>query len=284
MCAITIFNNTASDVYVYNFNYGSPATVKPIGDAALASQKSLQLNLSETDQMRIYVSNKRLVNSLENKTTPCAPDPFNSNLDGEVLYSFAEYTYGSSQYTIDVSYINEFSFPLTLKFTNVPSGVNAQEGYEYGFTSLAAVATALKSHTDYSWDKLIWPAKPKTTWTPYYPDNMKRIIGPVNAWQQQLASPKSPIGPWEPDSYKDFIDSLPQDGTQLFTSESNWKGWNNETALPASTGYVKALHAAATPDNNGKYGFFCYPMDNASGEFTDLPEKVACTLTIYPFD
>lgn len=280
---ITIKNTTAADVYVYNFNYGTPASVQPLGSGPLASNQSVTLSLTSSDKMRIYVSEQRLSNSLENNP-PCAPNPFNINNDGNVMYSFAEYTYSESaaEYTIDVSYINEYSYPLTLTFSQVPAGVAAEDGFEYGFTSLKTVIAALKAQTDYAWNALVWPAKPATEWG-QYPNNMCRVVGPLNAWVQQQATPQSPIGPWEPDSYQAFISSLPYDGTQLFTSSSNLDGWNNDISSPATSGYVTALHSAATPDQNNKYGFFCYPRDNANGEFTDLPDTVDCTLTIYPY-
>lgn len=280
---ITITNTTASDVYVYNFGYGNPATVAPLGNGPLCSQASLQLSLTSATQMRIYVAADRLQNSLESTSNPCAPDPFNSNIDGIVLYSFAEYTYDATaaQYTIDVSYINEYSFPLTLTFTDVPKDVAAQANFEYGFTSLAAVKTQLMAQTDYAWSALIWPHNPQTQWQPYYPTGMNRIIGPLNAWSQQQATPA--IGPWEPNSYQAFISSLPYDGTQLFSSSTNLDGWNQLISEPTNTGYVQALHAAAIADSSGKYGFFCYPNDNTNGQFTDLPTTVGCTLKIYSF-
>jgi hypothetical protein len=52
----------------------------------------------------------------------------------------------------------------------------------------------------------------------------------------------------------------------------------------SGTGYVKALHSTATADKNGKYGFFCYPNDNATSEFTWVPESTSCTITIHPHD
>jgi len=50
------------------------------------------------------------------------------------------------------------------------------------------------------------------------------------------------------------------------------------------TGYAKALHKAAKEDKSGKYGFFTYPEDNTSGEFTYVSDNAACVVTIYPHD
>lgn len=82
--------------------------------------------------------------------------------------------------------------------------------------------------------------------------------------------------------------SLPWNGMQLFNSTTNWSGWQTMTQAdnpgPSFTSYAKALHDAATADKKGKFGFFVYPQDNTSGEFTYVPDSVGCTVTIYPCD
>ena len=62
-------------------------------------------------------------------------------------------------------------------------------------------------------------------------------------------------------------------------------GWNHlNQRQPSRTGDVKALQSVSQPDPRGKYGFFCYPIDNVDGEFTWLPASVKTTLVIYPFN
>ncbi|HOP39462.1 MAG TPA: beta-1,3-glucanase family protein [Geobacteraceae bacterium] len=275
----TIKNATQETLYVYNYPYEEQIATQSI---TLAPSETLQLPLLTNPEMRIYFSNTPLTNTIEQGK---APDVFNYYSDATATYSFMEYYYEplSSRYTIDLSYIDEYSYPITINFTNVPSGyTGCVSGFEYGFSSLAAVKEALKQQTDYQWDALIWPAKVNTVWnSDDYPQNMDRIIGPNKVW------PSS--GNWVPDSYNAFLTSLPPDGNQLFSdSNTNWGGWqvlsDKSSPSPSDTGYVKALHSVANPDENGKYGFFCYPNDNATGEFTWVPESTSCTITIHPHD
>ncbi|HEX9022510.1 MAG TPA: beta-1,3-glucanase family protein [Geobacteraceae bacterium] len=277
----TIVNATQETLYVYNFpDDGSGTKASPI---PLAPSSKLQLPLLSSPQMRIYFSDQHLSNTIE-KGSP--PDVFNYSADATATYSFVEYYYepSSSRYTIDLSYIDEFSYPITLTFSNVPSTYNGcVPGFEYGFTSLTAVKNALKSQTDYPWDALIWPAVVETDWNNgEYPQNMDRIIGPDKVWPNTG-------GHWVPHSYNAFTDKLPQDGRQLFSNiTTNFSGWKilkeTDNPSPSNTGYVKALHSAAKPDKNGKYGFFSYPTDNGTAEFTYVPDSTTCTITIYPHD
>jgi hypothetical protein len=275
----TINNATNDTLYLYNYPFQQQTPTPPI---TLSPSQTLQLPLLTNPEMRIYFANRALTDTIEQGK---APDAFNYNSDATATYSFMEYFYEplSSRYTVDLSYIDEYSYPITVNFSNVPSSYTGCEaGFEYGFTSLAAVKDALKNQTDFQWDALIWPATVVTTWNSSdYPLNMNRIIGPNKVW------PSS--GNWVPDSYAAFLTSLPRDGIQLFgTGTTNWTGWQtldeNSSPSPSGTGYVKALHSAATADKNGKYGFFCYPNDNASGEFTRVPDTTLCTITIYPHD
>jgi len=234
--------------------------------------------------------------SLNNGKNPAMPDPFNYNVDAAVQYSFVEYNYNdpsspasSNSYTVDLSYIDEYSYPLTLKFSNVGGYTGCVENHEYGITSISCVKKALTLETKYAWNALIWPNTVKCQWNSSdYPKGMVRVIGPNKVWTQ---NPGSSIGgPWVPDSYLSFIQSLPKTGTQLFSTKTvkttNWDGWENwkytASPSPSNTGYVQALHSAASKDSNGKYGFFCYPRDNTDGEFTYVPDSVNCTITVYP--
>jgi hypothetical protein len=272
-------NATTHTLYVYDFPYGNPAATAPV---MLAAAQSLDFALTPNkNEMRLYVAHEPLKNSIEKGE---APDPFNYSRDATVMYSFLEYYYeqDASRYTVDLSYIDEYSYPVTVSFTDVPDTFTGCEpGFTYGFSSLAAVREALKKQTDYHWDALIWPATVHTVWdSDKYPANMYRIIGPNRVWPA--------VGNWVPDSYGAFTATLPMNGMQLFGSDTNWNGWQQrvkaDNPSPSDTGYVKALHQAAKADKNGKYGFFCYPRDNADGEFTRVPEGTACTITIHPFD
>jgi hypothetical protein len=275
----SIKNATPDTLYVYNYPYHEQIATQP---TSLPAGQTIQLTLLTNPEMRIYFSNTPLSDTIEKGT---APDAFNYYSNATATYSFMEYLYepASSRYTVDLSYIDEYSYPITVTFSDVPSSyTGCQAGFEYGFTSLTAVKNALQQQTDYQWDALIWPAKVNTVWNSAdYPANMDRIIGPNKVW------PCS--GNWVPDSYQAFLTSLPRDGSQLFSSTyTNWSGWQtlagNSDPSPSATGYVKALHSAATADKNGKYGFFCYPNDNASGEFTWVPDSTTCTITVYPHD
>ncbi|QSH40580.1 hypothetical protein P0136_12525 [Lentisphaerota bacterium ZTH] len=283
---ITLWNKSNRPIYVYNFNYGAPTSVQPItGGAPLSNGVPLTIQLQPNPKMRIYISDKKLEKSLEKGI---APDPFNPAYDGAIMYSFVEYNYepSNSRYTFDLSYIDEYSQPVTVKFSNVGSYGGCQEGFEYGFTKLSSVIDQLKKQTDYSWKKLVWPlTNAKGKWPPPYPDNIFRVVGPNKVW---AASPNNILQPWVPITYQPFVNSLPANGAQLFSSVTNWNGWQywdaSHIPSPSNTGYVKALHAAAIPDSKGKYGFFCFPNDNKTGEFTWVPTSVNCTVTVYPYD
>ncbi len=284
---ITIENQSGEPIYVYGFNYGTPTSAQPVGDGnPLADQGQLNYSLEPNPKMRVYFSHQILSESVE---IGKAPDPFNIHVDGSIMYTFIEYDYepASSQYTIDLSYIDAFSYPVTLTFTNVGNYQGCIEGFEYGFKSLQDVVTALGNQGDYDWSALVWPLTDvKTRWD-QYPNGIYRIIGPNKSWGGQTDD-QYKIGPWVPTSYLGFLNSLPKEGNQLFGSTTtNWDGWQNLTQAaspsPSDTGYVQALHNAATPDSNGKYGFFCYPKDNTAGEFTWLPESVNCKVTVYSY-
>ncbi|MEM9631271.1 MAG: beta-1,3-glucanase family protein [Pseudomonadota bacterium] len=281
----TIANESGGDLYVYDFNYSTQSAVTPLGGGALENKKTLTLTLQSDAERRIYFSAQRLSESLE---TGKAPDPFNYTEDASVMFSFAEYRYepGNNRYTFDLSYIDVFSYPVTVQFSNLGTYAGAVANHVYGPTSLSEVKTQLSNHKDYAWSALVWPLKNvKTKWN-HFPDGIYRVIGPNTAWQQDLPDHKT--GPWVPTSYEAFFSSLPKTGTELFGSQSNWDGWQSLTQSaapgPSDTGYVKALHAAATPDANGKYGFFCYPRDNATGEFTWVPDSADCKITVHSVD
>jgi hypothetical protein len=317
---LTIVNNSGNPVYVYDWDMSlaNPVPISPVtGGNPLNSMKdgkggTLELTMQKASRpsvaaRRIYISDKELNESLNKhnpdpkKQPPAAPDPYYYYYDATAQYSFVEYNYNdpstptsSNSYTIDLSYIDEYSYPVTLKFSNVGTYTGCVEGHEYGFTSMVSVKNALKAISppvngaEHAWDALIWPDIVKCEYNSEdYPHGMVRIIGPNKVWSE---NPGSTVKAWVPDSYLPFIQSLPNTGHQLFggtaASTSNYAVWEKYTSTdnpsPSNTGYVKALHSVATADKNGKYGFFCYPKDNTAGEFTYVPDDVGCTITIYP--
>ncbi len=291
---LQISNNSGHDVYVYDWDTTlSPAVgITPLTDAnPLKNGDSFSLPMKEVanpkikDGRRIYFANQRLNNSLERKGTglaPAMPDAFTPWYDGDKMYSFVEYLYepAQSRYNIDLSYIDDFSYPVTIKFSGC-SYVGFEENFEYGFTSLDSAVNALKEQATYSWGSLVWPTNDPSNPLKYaWPKNIYRIIGPNKVWTSQSFG----LSGYAPDSYKNFVSSLPFNGTQLFDTQGNFAGWQNLVSEPSSTGYVKALHSISPQDKNGKYGFFTYCRDNTTGEFTWVPTNAQCTLTIYPYD
>ena len=291
---ITIKNSSGAPFYVYNFNNNAPAAVNPYtGGDPLASTDSLDVKLSTKAGMRIYFSKDRLKKSLEQGT---APNPFDYTYDAIVQYSFIEYSGINipTNYTIDLSYIDEYSYPTTLTFSNTGTYGGCVEGHEYGISSMSSLKQALTllsppaKGTKYAWDALIWPNNVAPIWNKSsYPLDLVRVIGPNKVWAQ-IPGTTIPQG-WVPNSYSAFVKSLPKSGNQLFggttPSTNNWTGWENwaynHDPTPSDTGYVLALHSAATPDSNNKYGFFCYPTDNTDGGFQLLPNSVDCKVTVY---
>ena len=261
----TIKNLTNNTIYVYISPSGKTT---PYG---IMSKKDFQLPVSGISQ-RIYFAGEKLKNSLEINSVRI-PDSFNSSVDQNVAYSFMEYTILDDTYTVNPSYVDEFSYPYTIQFSNVGNYKDCQENFEYGFTSLTTVKNNLISQGA-PWDKLIWP------------NGGFRIIGPNRVWL--LCSLGGCNNSDVPQSYKDFNKSLPWDGTTLFNTQQNFSGWKDlvekDNPGPSQTGYVIALRKGVKADNNSKYGFFTYPRDNSNGQFTSIPHSVGCTITVYPYD
>jgi hypothetical protein len=261
--------------------------IKPVPNGnPLKSGGSLSLTMQEPVKpdvagRRIYFSDELLSQSLEG-TNPVSPDAYTPWCDGGIMFSFAEYLYDptNSRYTFDLSYIDTFSYPITTSFSGgIENGY--VDGFEYGFTSLSAVKTALINSKTWPWSDLIWPSAAPTNAENYaWPTGISRVIGPNKVW----TSDSFTLSKYAPDSYASFVAKLPYNGEQLFQSSQNFTEWKDSTTLPGNTGYTEALRSAATPDKNDKYGFFTYPKDNAQGEFTWLPLDALCTLKIYSFD
>ncbi len=300
---ITIKNSSNKGVYIYNYSYGTHEKTTPINDGSpLASGDSVQLPLLPRDKMRIYFASEKLSKSIESDAG-APPDPFNYHSDATVMYSFVEYNGKPDPghpdtYVINLSWIDEYSFPITLRFNKDVQGVKANT--ECGIKSLSGVKKALKDQTDYNWSALIWPMPPpddnyaKTIWdTEAYKINIYRIIGPNKVWGQTNKEHTDKLdGNWVPSSYGEFVaedGGLQTDGHQLFggtdSSTTNWNVWQNndvnKTPNPSKTGYVKALKEASI--NSGIMNGDCWPKDDDK-EFTYVPNSVDCTVTIYPYD
>ena len=289
---ITLTNNSGCPVYVYDVDLTDKAVSPPLSSSPLASGKQMSVTLqvvknkSVKASRRIYVSNTRL-NTIEKNGGGLLPDAFCPWNDGSAMFTFAEYNYepSNNRYTIDLQYIDEYSFPLTVTFSNVGSYNGCQEKFEYGLTSLEDIANALKKQSSF-WYDLVWntdnPACPITAAN--WPKGIHRIIGPNKVWTSQASGGTSGLSGYAPYSYQSFGNEYPFNGNQLFQGSTNFDGWRFTTNLPASTGYVKALHSVANHDKNGKYGFFTYCEDNYNGEFTWVPSSVTCEIQIYHDD
>ncbi len=297
--SITINNQSGKPVYVYDWDMSKkPAvTIQPLSKGnPLANKTSLELTMqtvadpSQNTGRRIFVSDQRLKQSLERVKgkglDPAMPDAFTPWYDGGIMFSFAEYLYqpNNNRYTFDLSYIDTYSYPLTVTFT-IPKGTKYEgcvSGFEYGIKSLSSVMQALKKQTKYTWSNLVWPKdNPASPVQANWPKGIYRIIGPNKAWTSNSFG----MSGYAPNSYQNFVKQLPFNGKQLFgKKDNNFDGWRYLDTAPQNTGYVKALHSCATPDSTKKYGFFTYCNDNKTGEFTWIPSKIKCEVTIYPYD
>lgn len=308
---LTIFNDSGSEVFIYDWDMSlSPAvTISPVKDGnPLKNRASIDVpmhkvaNTKANVGRRIFVANKNLIQSLERdiKTglPPAMPDAFCPWYDGDKMYSFVEYFYepDSKRYNINLSYIDEFSYPITIKFDKDVEGT-CQKDFEYGFRGFKEACTALSTQTDYLWGNLVWPkddpsCQMDTPQKKIWPKGIYRMMGPNKVWtgNQQWGLSK-----YAPNTYHKFIKILPWNGTQLFSTVkapapfdgTNFNGWkylaNDE---PSSTGYPKALRSISESDNSAKqkFGFFTYCQGNKSDEFTYVPLDTHCTFTIHPYD
>ncbi|MDQ1320505.1 MAG: hypothetical protein QG655_1748 [Actinomycetota bacterium] len=233
-------------------------------------------------------------------------------------YSFLEYSLypvdGGYEYTIDVSYIDEWSLPLQTKFTlNGADWSGAKTGKLYGFNDFDTVVSQLKAAGG-PYGDLVWSGA--TPWDPQPPSTVKRIIGPDKVWTAQSLEPTSNftmnVTGWVPASYSNFVqygsytDTNSQtvypyayNGTELTkpptapnpqdpNAQSNFDFWKDQVSAPGSTPYPIALRTAAiydgftTQDAGGVYGFFTYPNDEAAGQFTNIPTAVSLDIYVSP--
>ncbi len=186
--------------------------------------------------------------------------------------SFIEYNGNlSGKYVINISYIDGWPYPVTLKFKK---GMNKgtptswiQAGFEYGFKDADVARAQLEKE---GWGGLIWP-KDATGFM-----NFNRVIGPSSVYT--YSGPK-------PQSYNGWLTKFPVHGTQIFgNKEENAVHWQIAFSTELDkTGYSKALHnAMGKPDKNGKYGFYIAPQDQIQGDFENVEESNPCTITVYP--
>ena len=142
----------------------SPTRVNLLHSHSLAVQFELIRHCVSTllpTQSCAYILRIRLGESIEKG---CGPDGGNPDVDGDVMWSFVEYFYepGASRYTFDLSYIDEFSYPVTAKFSNVGSYGGAVEGHEYGPKRMSSIRSALEQQGS-GWKGLIWPINGSTS-------------------------------------------------------------------------------------------------------------------------
>lgn len=277
---ITIENKSGHLLYIYDFDQSVRQTVFK---TQLQDGQSYQLTMRERKNQankvanRIYFAAKPLTHTLEKSGVTVDPDPTNMTNDGKVMFSFAEYNYEGSRYTVDTSYIDVFSYPITLKFSANQTGV-CKKDFEYGPTSFLTIKKALLDQGS-PWSDLVWNES-----------GMYRILGPNKIWPFKESKN---IPPDVPSSYRNFITKLPPTGHQLFGSQTeNFAGWlfsDEKNMAILKTGYVKALRSAARPDNptadvtKQRFGFYIFPKDGLA-EFTDLSTSNHCTITVYPYD
>ena len=307
--SITIHNSSGQTIWVYNLptsgNYSIPAGFQPVEvHAGDTTKVTLALGTAPagSPENRIYIVQGSAGFTLP-VSSPGGVDAFNPTApsagDSFLNYSFLEYNYyaanGGYQYTIDTSYIDEWSLPIQMQFhLNGATWSGAQDGKTYGFNDFDTVVSQLTAAGG-PYADLVWSGT--TPWSPYPPATVSRIIGPDKVWAQQSTEPADNINMnstgWVPASYQNFVQygssgttyPYAYNGTQL-SSEGNFAFWKSSVSGPASTPYPIALRTAAVLDGypadaNGVYGFFTYPNDETAGQFTNIPDAVS--LDVYVF-
>lgn len=309
---ITLHNNTNGPIWVYNLttsgDYSIPASFTPV-EVASGSPTTVTLapgtGAADAAKNRIYIVEGQSGFSLP-VVSSSGVDAFNPTAATEgnsfLNYSFIEYNLyaanGGSQYTIDTSYIDEWSLPIQMKFTlNGADWAGAVNGKTYGFNDFDTVVSQLKAagNSGTPYNNLVWSGS--TPWGPQPPTTVSRMIGPDKVWTQQSFEPPANVNMnqtgWVPTSYQNFVQygsyvpkgqqtpvyPYAQDGTQ-YSKSGNFNFWKYEVTAPASTPYPIALRTAAVldgfpADTNGVYGFFTYPNDETAGQFTNIPTAVS---------
>jgi len=315
---IKVYNMSGKSIWMYNLN-PPYAIYQSKGIEIISSNNPTIVTLDQTTNTtgknRIY-----FVESSEFVDAPSGVDAFNpgTNQDNVPVNSFLNYTYveytfaedsGVLKYSIDVSYVDEWSLPVQMKFYlngNTTWG-KADDKFVYGFKSFDTVANILRSSVGYA--GLVWSGG--TPWGPQPPNTLHRIIGPNKVWQQQYGVYPGTMSSdpnfcmcdsaWVPISYSTFVcgnstltscsstdpgTGIPWNAYTYSTTMNNRTFWFNDLTGPISTPYPMALHQAAVNDgggcdSKGKFGFFTYPNDNVSAEFTFIPTTVDLDLYVY---
>ncbi len=338
--AITIHNSSKTEsIWVYNLtktaDYSIPETpweTEPpplppdwVGPVEIKPGLSAPVTLAVFNAPPKSPGNRIYVVEGSAFTLPITPtsgtDPFDPTAfpvgDTFQNYSFLEYSLypadGGYEYTIDVSYIDEWSLPIQTKFTiNGADWNGAKSGKTYGFNDFDTVVNQLKAAGG-PYSDLVWSGA--TPFPPQPPDTVHRIVGPDKVWTaQSLELPPNFLldkSGWIPASYSDFVKygaymasnqqmvyPYAYNGTVLTkppvspnpqdpNAQVNFDFWLHQKTAPGSTPYPLALRTAAildgfkTSDANGVFGFFTYPKDEAAGQFTNIPTTVG--LDVYVF-
>ncbi len=337
--AITIYNNsTSQSIWVYNLtatgNYSIPDTPWTTDSAPPDWVGPVQITAGSSAPVTLAVYNAapgspgNRIYIVEGSaftlpiTEPSGVDPFyppgSPGDDAFSNYSFLEYSLypvagGGYQYTIDVSYIDEWSLPIQTKFTlNGADWKGAVSGKTYGFSDFDTVVSQLNAAGG-PYGDLVWSGA--TPWAPQPPTTVRRIIGPDKVWTAQSGEPPSNINMnqtgWVPASYQNFVQygsyvdprtkktvypyafngtgvsCRPASCTATPRTQTNFDFWRYRVSAPGSTPYPMALRTAAildgftTADANGVYGFFTYPNDEAAGQFTNIPTAVSLDVYVH---
>lgn len=315
---VHVHNNSDKTIWVYNLTDSGNYSIKdpPVVPVSIPQGSSASVALAVgtgapgSPENRIYI-----VEADENGNGFTLPvdstggvDPFNPTAvtagNSFLNYSFVEYylyqANGGYEYTIDTSYIDEWSLPIQSKFT-IPEGTDwsgAVSGKTYGFKDFDTVVSQLNAAGG-PYKDLVWSGS--TPWAPQPPSTVSRIIGPDKVWAAQSLQPPSNINMntagWVPTSYQDFVQfgatTLPDhtvvypyayNGNEYSTTQNNFDFWRYEIAAPAGTPYPIALRTAAKIDGfpgvDGVWGFFTYPNDETAGQFTNIPNTVSVDLYV----
>ena len=338
--SITIHNkSTTQTMWVYNLvNTGDysipntpwmtqqppPAPTLPpdwVGPVSIAPNSSAPVTLAVFNAAPTSAGNRIYIVEGSQFTLPVTPtsgiDPFYPpgfpGNDAFQNYSFVEYSFYQdgtypNTYTIDVSYIDEWSLPIQTKFT-IPTEADwtgAVSGRTYGFSDFDTVVSQLTAAGG-PYPNLV--SSGTSPYGPQPPASLNRIIGPDKVWTQQSLEPTTPPSAynfnmnntgWVPASYQNFVQygfppcntgcgstnyTYAYNGTGVSgTAQTNFDFWRYQITTPGATPYPIALRTAAIlegnpADANGAYGFFTYPNDETAGQFSIIP--VAVSLDMY---
>ena len=264
---VNIVNATDKTIYIYDTGSNTNNYI-PLDKGKTLSNHQLA---AETLR-RIWFASESLAAGSQ-------PDPFNLQAGGSAAFSFLEYTVNDQGLTIDISYVDYFSYPLTLKF-NTDCNNKCVKDFEYGFKSFEKVANVLSPSNNKAnpWANLVLKD--------YGPKKINRIFSPSFVW----TSDKNTL----PANLSSFYTALPPDGTQLFSPNPNNTVWQTYGVVAGrgvpveprllTVEFSKALLSNAPVDSNKRHGFYIFPNDNPLGEFTNISPSVITTITVYPYD